>query len=65
MKIAFSQPRKKLSKNLQSAFSKTLVAETFTDLNLDSNLRPHEVETSMYHHLYNVLKDNLDERKPK
>jgi 16S rRNA (adenine1518-N6/adenine1519-N6)-dimethyltransferase len=65
LKIAFSQPRKKLSKNLQSAFSKTLVAEAFTELNLDSNLRPHEVETSMYHHLYNILKDNLDERESK
>ena len=65
LKVAFSQPRKKLSKNLQSAFSKTLVAEAFTNLNLDSNLRPHEVETSIYHHLYNVLKDNLDERESK
>ncbi len=65
LKVAFSQPRKKLSKNLQSAFSKTLVAEAFTNLNLDSNLRPHEAETSIYHHLYNVLKDNLDERESK
>ena len=65
LRIAFSQPRKKLSKNLQARFSKTLVDEIFIKLDLDSNLRPHEVETSMYHHLYNVLKDNLDERESK
>ena len=65
LRVAFAQPRKKLSKNLQAAFDKILVAEAFNKLGLDSNLRPHEVAISMYHHLYNVLKDNLDERKPK
>lgn len=65
LRVAFAQPRKKLSKNLQSAFDPILVAETFTKLELDSNLRPHEATTSIYHHLYNALKDKLDERKPK
>jgi len=70
LKIAFQQPRKKLSKNLQAVFPKALVAQTLVKLDLDSNLRPHEAATSMYHHLYNDLKDNLDEqqsgkRKPK
>ncbi|MFT7880736.1 MAG: 16S rRNA (adenine(1518)-N(6)/adenine(1519)-N(6))-dimethyltransferase RsmA [Sulfurimonas sp.] len=65
LRVAFAQPRKKLSKNLMARFSKTLVAETFSQQELDSNLRPHEVETSKYHHLYNALKDNLDEREPK
>jgi 16S rRNA (adenine1518-N6/adenine1519-N6)-dimethyltransferase len=60
LKVAFSQPRKKLSKNLTSAFEKTLVAETFAKLGLDPNLRPHEAETSMYHHLYHELKDHID-----
>lgn len=63
LRIAFGQPRKKLSKNLESTFPKTLVAIAFDTLKIDSNLRPHQVATSTYHHLYNVLKDNLDERK--
>ncbi len=60
LKIAFQQPRKKLSKNLMAAFSKDIVNQTFAKLELDSNLRPHEAETSIYHHIYNELKDNLD-----
>ncbi|CAA6800197.1 MAG: SSU rRNA (adenine(1518)-N(6)/adenine(1519)-N(6))-dimethyltransferase (EC [uncultured Sulfurovum sp.] len=60
LKIAFAQPRKKLSKNLSSTFSKDIVNALFSKLELDSNLRPHEAETSTYHHIYNELKDNLD-----
>jgi 16S rRNA (adenine1518-N6/adenine1519-N6)-dimethyltransferase len=60
LKIAFQQPRKKLSKNLMAAFSKEIVEQTFANLELNSNLRPHEAETSIYHRLYNELKDNLD-----
>jgi len=60
LKIAFAQPRKKLSKNLMAAFSKDIVNTIFAKLELDSNLRPHEAETSIYHHIYNELKDNLD-----
>ena len=60
LKIAFAQPRKKLSKNLSSAFSKDIVNALFSKLELDSNLRPHEAETSIYHHIYNELKDKLD-----
>jgi len=59
-KIAFAQPRKKLSKNLTAAFPKPLVASAFANLGLDPNIRPHEAETSIYHHLYHELKDNLD-----
>jgi len=60
LKIAFAQPRKKLSKNLSSAFSKDIVAQTFAKLALDANMRPHEAETSIYHLIYNELKDKLD-----
>jgi 16S rRNA (adenine1518-N6/adenine1519-N6)-dimethyltransferase len=60
LKIAFQQPRKKLSKNLMAAFPKDIVNQTFAKLDLDPNLRPHEAETSIYHHIYNELKDNLD-----
>ncbi len=60
LRIAFQQPRKKLSKNLMAAFSKDIVNQTFVKLDLNPNLRPHEAETSIYHHIYNELKDNLD-----
>lgn len=60
LKIAFAQPRKKLSKNLMASFSKDIVNTIFAKLELDPNLRPHEAETSIYHHIYNELKDNLD-----
>jgi 16S rRNA (adenine1518-N6/adenine1519-N6)-dimethyltransferase len=65
LKIAFSQPRKKLSKNLSSVFSKDIVANSFEKLQIPQNLRPHEVETSKYHRLYNELKDMLDGRTEK
>ena len=60
LKIAFAQPRKKLSKNLMASFSKESVNQAFEKLAIDPNLRPHEAETSIYHHIYNELKDNLD-----
>jgi 16S rRNA (adenine1518-N6/adenine1519-N6)-dimethyltransferase len=60
LKIAFQQPRKKLSKNLLARFSKDSVTNLFSTLGLDSNIRPHEAETSIYHHIYNELKDKLD-----
>jgi 16S rRNA (adenine1518-N6/adenine1519-N6)-dimethyltransferase len=63
LKIAFSQPRKKLAKNLSSVFSKDSVAKSFDTVGIEPNLRPHEVETSKYHRLYNELKDMLDGRK--
>lgn len=60
LKVAFAQPRKKLSKNLMVVFSKDIVNTIFEKLELDSNLRPHEAATSIYHHIYNELKDYLD-----
>lgn len=63
LKIAFAQPRKKLSKNLISSFSKDVVSDTFVKLNLNPNLRPHEATTLIYHHIYNELKDYLDGQK--
>jgi len=60
LKIAFAQPRKKLSKNLSAVFDKNIVEETFVKLELVSTIRPHEVQTQIYHHIFNELKDNLD-----
>ncbi|HIP42154.1 MAG TPA: 16S rRNA (adenine(1518)-N(6)/adenine(1519)-N(6))-dimethyltransferase RsmA [Campylobacterales bacterium] len=64
LKVAFKQPRKKLSKNLATHYRKDTIEALFLQLEIKDNLRPHEAETSIYHHLYNELnKDNIDERE--
>jgi len=64
LKIAFRQPRKKLSKNLTSHYDKDKIETLLTELEVSPTIRPHEAETSMYHHLYNELnKDNIDGRE--
>jgi len=66
LRVAFQQPRKKLSKNLMAAFPKDKIENLFDRLDLDPNLRPHEAETYIYHHLYNELKkDILDGQQSK
>jgi 16S rRNA (adenine1518-N6/adenine1519-N6)-dimethyltransferase len=52
LKLCFSQPRKKLIKNLSSQYDKTLLENIFNKLGLKNTLRPHEVETSLYSLLY-------------
>ena len=63
LKIAFKQPRKKLSKNLSVTFAKDTIERLFDSLGLKPNLRPHEAETTIYHHLYNELKKDLIDGK--
>ena len=64
LKVAFKQPRKKLSKNLATHYPKDTIMALFLQLDIKDNLRPHEAETSIYHHLYNELnKDNIDGRE--
>ena len=66
LKIAFKQPRKKLSKNLSTHYPKDKIEALFLDLEIDSNIRPHEAKTTIYHHLYNKLdKENIDGREKK
>lgn len=55
LKVAFSQPRKKLSKNLSSNYSKSDIEDSFKRINLKDNYRPHQVSTSNYHQLYKIL----------
>lgn len=55
LKIAFSQPRKKLLKNLSSKFSKDILEDVFKQLNLSLDARPHEVDTIEYQHLFSKL----------
>jgi 16S rRNA (adenine1518-N6/adenine1519-N6)-dimethyltransferase len=64
LKIAFKQPRKKLSKNLSTYYPKDKIEALFSQLGIDLNLRPHEVETFIYHHLYKELnKDKINGRE--
>ena len=65
LKVAFSQPRKKLSRNLSTRYTRDKVLEVFRDLELQDTLRPHEAATSIYHQIYTALgqKDKPDERK--
>jgi 16S rRNA (adenine1518-N6/adenine1519-N6)-dimethyltransferase len=63
LKVAFKQPRKKLSKNLAVYYAKDKIEGLLNNLGVSLTIRPHEAETSMYHHLYNELnKDNIDAR---
>ena len=65
LKIAFKQPRKKLSKNLSTHYPKDKIEALFLQLGIKENLRPHEAMTPIYHHLYNELNkdNNIDGRK--
>ena len=64
LKVAFKQPRKKLSKNLATHYDKDKIETLLNELEVSPTIRPHEAETSMYHHLYNELnKDNIDGRE--
>jgi len=66
LKVAFRQPRKKLSKNLTAHYDKDKVEAELKKLEVSPTIRPHEAETSMYHHLYNELnKDHIDGREQK
>jgi 16S rRNA (adenine1518-N6/adenine1519-N6)-dimethyltransferase len=57
LKACFVQPRKKLSKNLSSIISKDLVSKYYEELDLNDNIRPHEVSSSLYSQLYTKVKD--------
>ncbi len=60
LKACFVQPRKKLSKNLSSILDKAKISTIFKELNLDDNLRPHEVSASLYSQMYTKVKNGRD-----
>lgn len=55
LKTAFAQPRKTLRKNLSSRYSQVDIDAAFEKLNIATHMRPHEVATSSYHLLYDLL----------
>ena len=63
LKVAFSQPRKTLLKNLSSRFDKASIADAMEALGLKATIRPHETTTHDYHQLYTILTGSLDARK--
>lgn len=58
LKVCFSQPRKKLSKNLSTAYDKALITQVFDELNIKESARPHEVDATLYSHIYTKVKQN-------
>jgi len=57
LKACFTQPRKKLSKNMSSKVDKNIISELFKELEIDDNVRPHEVSSSLYSQMYTKVKD--------
>jgi len=57
LKVCFSQPRKKLSKNLSSMYDKELLSDVYEDLDLIETLRPHELSASLYSQMYTKVKN--------
>ena len=55
LKFAFTQPRKKLIKNLSARYNKNELVKLFEELNIKDNIRPHEVEASLYSQIYKKL----------
>lgn len=55
LKFAFTQPRKKLIKNLSARYNKNELVKLFEELNIKENIRPHEVNASLYSQIYKEL----------
>jgi len=60
LRAAFSQPRKKLLKNLAGRYDKERLERIFDELGLAQTLRPHEATTSIYHRIFSKLKERID-----
>ncbi|MGA1931741.1 16S rRNA (adenine(1518)-N(6)/adenine(1519)-N(6))-dimethyltransferase RsmA [Arcobacter sp. YIC-464] len=60
LKACFTQPRKKLSKNLSSVVDKETLSSIYEELEIDSNIRPHEVSSSLYSQMYTKVKNGRD-----
>ena len=56
LKVAFTQPRKTLSKNLSSRYDKASVKAAIEQLELSASVRPHQVATAQYHQLFRLIK---------
>jgi len=57
LKACFMQPRKKLSKNLSSIVDKNLISNLYKELEINDNIRPHEVSSSLYSQMHTKVKN--------
>jgi len=55
LRVAFKQPRKTLMKNLSATYDKELLQQAFAELDFLPTIRPHQVSTKDYHHLYKKI----------
>jgi len=55
LRVAFTQPRKTLMKNLSQKYDKPTLIEAFEKLELIATIRPHQVSTQDYHQLYKII----------
>ena len=55
LRVAFTQPRKTLMKNLSQKYDKELLLEAFEKLELTRTIRPHQLDTKDYHQLYTII----------
>ncbi len=56
LRVAFTQPRKTLMKNLSSKYEKSTLQAAFNELELTQTIRPHQLNTKDYHQLYKLIK---------
>ena len=63
LRVAFTQPRKTLMKNLSSKYEKDVLQASFSSLEFTQTIRPHQVSTHDYHQLYNKIQGSLDGRR--
>jgi 16S rRNA (adenine1518-N6/adenine1519-N6)-dimethyltransferase len=56
LKVAFCAPRKTLLKNLKSFYDKDKLIEVFSTLELQQNVRPHQLSTKTYHLLFKKIR---------
>jgi 16S rRNA (adenine1518-N6/adenine1519-N6)-dimethyltransferase len=63
LRVAFTQPRKTLMKNLSSKYEKAILLTAYDELGFIQTIRPHQVSTSDYHQLYKKIKGSLDGRR--
>jgi len=64
LRVAFTQPRKTLMKNLSQKYDKEQLKVVFDKLELIHTIRPHQVSTQDYHQLYKIIQQrSLDGRR--
>ena len=63
LKSAFSQPRKKLFRNLSNIVDKAILSIAYQELDIDDNTRPHEISPSLYCQLYKKVILNNGRKK--